>query len=342
MKAAPPSRLAQAVKSAFVNLGVVACARALPSSQCTATILRYHSVSASGDYRSPTIAISPELFETQMSFLARNYVVFTLDELLKRLEERDLPRNSVAITFDDGYLDNAKVAFPILARYGLPATFFVTSDPVLGKGAFWVGWLYRAVATASDATLRRACVAMTGSTDPQATRDDVFATLATLIDNSDGDLRDNRLWELETLFPAMPPLDSPCDFMMSVADLRDLRAGGMTIGAHTATHRVLAGMEAGGVYQELVRSKSELESVLDAPVDHLAYPNGHVEENVDPVACNLAEQAGFRSAGTSRRGTVSAGAPLFNLPRQGVNAALGFGGFVFKLEEARFSLLLRS
>ena len=143
-----PNRLAKAVKSAFVNFGIVACARALPGSSCAATILRYHSISASGDYRSPTIAISPELFEMQMSFLARKYVVFTLDELLKRWEDCDLPRNSVAITFDDGYLDNAQVAFPILARYGLPATFFVTSDPVLGKSAFWVGWLHRAVATA--------------------------------------------------------------------------------------------------------------------------------------------------------------------------------------------------
>ena len=71
---------------------------------------------------------------------------------------------------------------------------------------------------------------MTGLTDLQVSRDEVFATLAALIDNSDGELRSNRLRKFEVLFPAMPPLDEPSDFMMSVADLRALHASGMTIG----------------------------------------------------------------------------------------------------------------
>lgn len=334
-------QMARTVKSLFVRFGIVAAARALPPSVCSATILRYHSVSASGDYRSPTIAVSPDSFESQMSFLARHYNVLSLDDLLKRLEQNDLPRNSVAITFDDGYLDNAAAALPILARYGLPATFFVTSDAVLGKGAFWVGWLYRAVATASTTVLRAACLAMIGQFNADAPRDEIFATLATLVDNAEESIRARHLSNLERLFPAMPPLSAPSDFMMTLEDLRKLAAAGMTIGAHTATHRVLAGIDPDVAREELARSKRELEAALDAPVDHLAYPNGHVTSNVDSMACILAGQVGFRSAGTSRRGIVTEGADFLDLPRQGVNEALGYDGFVFKLEEARFSRLLR-
>jgi peptidoglycan/xylan/chitin deacetylase (PgdA/CDA1 family) len=329
------------VKSAIVRLGIVAVARALPTSECRATVLRYHSVSASGDYRSPTIAVSAEDFESQMSFLARHYIVFTLDELLQRLEKSDLPRNSVAITFDDGYLDNATEALPILVRYGLPATFFVTSDAVLGKGAFWVGWLYRAVAMAREVTLANAIAAMGLANVAPSSRDAVFAALATLVDNSDGSLRRQRLRDLEKLFPAMPPLAEPSDFMMGLSHLRALRDAGMTIGAHTATHRVLANTCEEEAYEELHRGKIELEAALETSVDHLAYPNGHVVENVDAAASQLAEKIGFHSAGTSRRGVVSSVSQRFNLPRQGVNAALGFSGFVFKLEEARFPFLLR-
>lgn len=334
-------RFTRAVKSMFVRLGIVAAARALPASGCSATILRYHSVSASGDYRSPTIAVSPDGFESQMSFLARHYNVLSLDDLLTRLEQKDLPRNSVAITFDDGYLDNATEALPILARYGLPATFFVTSDAVLGKGAFWVGWLYRAVATSSSTVLRAASLAMTGAFNANATRDQTFASLATLVDNAEEHIRPQYLVDLERLFPAMPPLAAPSDFMMTLDDLRKLSAAGMTIGAHTATHRVLAGIDPDVAREELARSKRELEAALDSPVDHLAYPNGHVTSNVDTMACSLAGQVGFRSAGTSRRGIVTVGADFLDLPRQGVNEALGYDGFVFKLEEARFSRLLR-
>ncbi|WP_246408501.1 polysaccharide deacetylase family protein [Microvirga lupini] len=335
------SRFAQTAKKALVRSGLVALARRMPTSEECATILRYHSVSAGQNYCSPTIAVSPELFERQMSFLARNYIVFPLGELLARFARRELPKGSVAITFDDGYLDNATNALPILARYGLTATFFVTSDAVLGKGSFWVGWLYRAVATASDATLSRACQAMAGTARPGASRDACFAALAALVDNARGGVRQSYLSELERLFPAMPPLAAPSDFMMTVNDLREMHQAGMTIGAHTATHRVLAGIDRQVVQEELSRSKTDLETALETAVDHLAYPNGHVLKNVDETAISVAGEIGYVSAGTSRRGILTKTSSYLDLPRQGVNEMLGFEGFVFKLEETRFSRLLR-
>ncbi|MBF9197544.1 polysaccharide deacetylase family protein [Microvirga terrestris] len=340
-KAPSKSTFSHAVKKVLVRSGVVALARRMPAPEECATILRYHSVSASANYCSPTIAVSPELFERQMSFLARNYIVFPLGELLTRFARRELPKGSVAITFDDGYLDNATEALPILARYGLTATFFVTSDSVLGKGGFWVGWLYRAVATASDAHLSKACQALTGTTTTGASRDACFAALATLVDNARCSVRQNYFSELERLFPAMPPMELPSDFMMTVDDLRELHQAGMTIGAHTATHRVLAGLERRVVYDELSRSKADLEAALDNAVDHLAYPNGHVSNNVDEAAINVAGELGYVSAGTSRRGILTKSSSYLDLPRQGVNEMLGFEGFVFKLEEARFSRLLQ-
>jgi peptidoglycan/xylan/chitin deacetylase (PgdA/CDA1 family) len=331
----------RAGKSTLVRSGIVKLARSWPSTQRQATILRYHSVSSSGDYRSPTISVQPEMFRRQMEFLSRHYNVLALDQLIDLLEAGDLPPRTVAITFDDGYQDNATEALPILARYKLPATFFVTSDAVLGKGAFWTGWLHRAVFTAPRETLCEACAALSGDTSPTMDREGVFAAIASQIDYAQGPKRRQRLLALHDMFPHMPPLSAPSEFMMDINDLRALLDAGMTVGAHTATHKVLAGLPEDDAREELSRSKRELEQALGTPIEHLAYPNGHVTSNVDDAAIRLAREAGYRSAGTSRRGVTLVETSAHDLPRQGINDALKFSEFVFKLEEARFSLLLR-
>src|SRR5689334_20146088 len=79
----------------------------------TARILYYHRVNDDNDPFSP--AISTALFEAEMRFLRRCHRVVSLDELMRRLSEG--PADPVlAITFDDGYQDNYKNAFPILQR----------------------------------------------------------------------------------------------------------------------------------------------------------------------------------------------------------------------------------
>lgn len=331
----------RAAKGILVRSGIVHLARRWSGPQRHATILRYHSVSSSGDYRSPTISVHPEMFRRQMEFLSRHYRVLSLGETVRGLETGDLPSKAVAITFDDGYRDNATEALPILVRYNLPATFFVTSDAVLGKSAFWTGWLHRAVFSAPENVLCTACSTLLGREPPALDRETIYAGLAAQIDCARGTTRQQRLLLLNSAFPHMPLLSMPSDFMMDINDLRVMRSAGMTIGAHTATHRVLAGLPEDEAREELSRSKRELEQALDTPIEHLAYPNGHVTSNVDEAAIRLAREAGYLSAGTSRRGVALVGNSPHDLPRQGINDALGFSEFIFKLEEARFPLLLR-
>lgn len=74
--------------------------------------------------------VTTKAFEKQMHFLkVNNYNVISLEELGRLLKEKkDIPKNTVVITFDDGHLDNYENAYPILKKYGLPATMFVIVD----------------------------------------------------------------------------------------------------------------------------------------------------------------------------------------------------------------------
>lgn len=88
-------------------------------------ILMYHRVAQTREF--DQLIVSPRRFEAQMSILAAGHRVVSLGEGLQALRDGRLREPMVAVTFDDGYLDNLEVAAPILQRYSIPATVFVTT-----------------------------------------------------------------------------------------------------------------------------------------------------------------------------------------------------------------------
>jgi len=90
-------------------------------------ILCYHSVNNS--YNDEVDPINSEMFDKHLEFLASNYNVITLHEALKHIKVGycDVD-NPVVLTFDDGYIDNFEIAFPMLKKYKIPATIFVVTN----------------------------------------------------------------------------------------------------------------------------------------------------------------------------------------------------------------------
>ncbi len=90
-------------------------------------VLMYHHVSS---HKGALVTISPENFESHISYLAKNgYKTLTLDEFLAfKKGEFSLPKKSVLLTFDDGWIDNYLVAFPIIKKYGVKAAIFAVTD----------------------------------------------------------------------------------------------------------------------------------------------------------------------------------------------------------------------
>jgi len=94
-------------------------------------ILMYHAFGQPGESASRYI-LPARRFERQMAWLKRlHYHVLSLEDYLRyRAEDRLPPTRSIVITVDDGYADNYAVAYPILRRYGFPATIFLVSGNV--------------------------------------------------------------------------------------------------------------------------------------------------------------------------------------------------------------------
>ena len=100
----------------------------------TVPVLAYHRVGPVTADHVPTV--STGAFERQMAFLARGrYRVVSFDEMVEALRVgRQLPRRSVVVTFDDGYLGTLTEAAPVLRRFGFCATVFVATSEVGTEG----------------------------------------------------------------------------------------------------------------------------------------------------------------------------------------------------------------
>lgn len=109
----------------------------------TPPILMYHYINDEEPLKS-RLGVSVKSFERQMRFLREhNYNVLTLEELVNLIaHKKRIPLKTVAITFDDGYLDNYTNAYPILKKYNIPATIFAVINRIgkrLGRDDY-MGW----------------------------------------------------------------------------------------------------------------------------------------------------------------------------------------------------------
>lgn len=95
-----------------------------------AIVLMYHRVNDGGD--DPDISVSTANFERQIAYLKKKYQIESLEDMLSACM-RDVPmaKDTVAITFDDGFKDNFINAYPTLRKYSAPATIFMTTG--------WIG-----------------------------------------------------------------------------------------------------------------------------------------------------------------------------------------------------------
>jgi peptidoglycan/xylan/chitin deacetylase (PgdA/CDA1 family) len=109
--------------------------------------------------------------------------------------------------------------------------------------------------------------------------------------------------------------DLPNDLMMTTSQLREMAQAGMTIGAHTVHHPILARLADDEALAEMVGGKRQLAEVIDAPVRFFAYPNGKPDEDYTGAHVRMAREAGFEAALSTAWGAASSGCDLYQIPR---------------------------
>jgi peptidoglycan/xylan/chitin deacetylase (PgdA/CDA1 family) len=267
------------------------------------------------------LEITPEFLDRTLGLIrSEGYDLVSLDEALARLVNPKSGRFFVALTFDDGYRDNLDHAWPVLAKHGAPWTLFVTPGFAERSARLWWLELEEAIRALprivldlpdgrfsaraeSDVEKRRAFEQLYWRLrkGPEAI---LLSTISKLTQQAGIDSA--ALVERECL---------PWETLRSLAG-----APGVTIGAHTLSHPMLAKHPEDAARREIVESKARLEQELGMPIRHFAYPVG------DPTSAGareftLAKEAGFVSAVTTRPGHLFGehARHLHALPRVSLN-----------------------
>jgi peptidoglycan/xylan/chitin deacetylase (PgdA/CDA1 family) len=300
--------LKRAVAFCLLRSGALAWHRAR-NERRRAIVLAYHRVN---DERDPFFPSLPRrVFADQLDYLAAHYRVQPLEEVAAWLAEGAEGPPRAAITIDDGYPDTLEVALPEIRRRGLPATLFLATAPPETGTPLWTDntrWMVKhARATEVSVEPLGLRAEPLGGT---ASRLRILASLLGRLKGCGPAQVDGAVDELRArLDPEGPPLR-----LLSWGDVRQLAAGGITLGGHTHRHYMVSRLNDEVLRNEIALSIRLIEERVGDRVTSFAYPNGEPSD-YDARAISVLRALGLRCAVTCRDGLARPDHDPFQLPR---------------------------
>lgn len=289
-----------------------------------ALILMYHRVDEP-DCDPWQLAVSPANFEQQLQQLTQDWRPVSLSELIQGITAGSIADRSIAVTFDDGYIDNFVEAKPLLEKYQVPATFFIVTKNCGQPLPFWWDELqaillhtpdlpeHLSLAVSDDVLTfdlsaeavltpflqsqhERWTAAEGALTVRTRVYDALWRRLRPLPDREQqAIMAELRQWA------GLPLGSSKVPTCMTTRHVQQLAANRLfSIGAHTMTHPALADHSEEVQAKEARGSRLYLEALLGHPVSHFAYPYG----SHNAASLGIAEQE-FASAVTTNEGVIT-------------------------------------
>jgi len=250
-----------------------------------------------------------------MRFVSRHYKVVGLHQLLDHLENGSR-ETVIAVTFDDGYQDNFKNAFPILQRCGIPATIFLATGSLDSQEPLWFEVLALAAKRTSqeyvdlEIDIPRRFWFRTEA-ERLASHGNLYALLRPMPD------LERREWLTRILQQlGHESIDERRNQMLTWDQVRLMKRGGIDFGGHTVTHPFISKLRSDQVMWELMECKRRIEEELQSPAHYFAYPSGR-NEDFGTWNKELVRKAGYKAAVTTIWGMNYATTDRMELRRGG-------------------------
>lgn len=292
-------------------------------------VLNYHRIGAAGHSMLDHAlwSATQDDFETQVKTLKAHFDLIGIDDLASAIGDasRDETRRRhrfAMITFDDGYIDNYELAFPVLQAHDATATFFLTTSFVGDRQLGWwdeIAWMVR---SSPRRTLRLMSPwfdeAVDFSTEPA---DELIGHLLRRFYSLPGHQTASYLdWIAEATGSGRAPDILSDTLWMNWNQAREMADAGMSIGAHTVTHPVLANLSAEEQLFEVLESRLTIEQATGQSVNAFSHPVGR-RDSFNADTRSALSQAGFDWAFSYYGGFVSGQtADRFDIPRFAVEA----------------------
>ena len=262
-------------------------------------------------------------FDSHIRFLKSNFRLLTLDQFLLHLEHH-LPfeNRSCLITFDDGWLDNYQNAFPILTKYQVPATIFLTVGFIGTNKIFWQEKLKcvlkKSIAIDTDAInfikalSARKNITPVQSDSVQSYHSWIEAFIHAL-KNKPQLLINDLISEIVNHYELSEGCNNNRSFM-NWTEIINSCSDNIQFGSHGITHSILT-VDNDTAENEIFHSKRIIEHKLHLPIKAFSYPNG----NFSTETVNLVKQSGYCAAFSTIPGFVDDKSDPFRLYRYNIH-----------------------
>lgn len=297
-------------------------------------ILLYHRVLPEThphtSFLQPGMFVSSSTFETNIKQLIKKYRFTTIENLLLNQIENTKKRYCI-LTFDDGWLDNYLYAFPILKKYNIPATIFLTVDYIGSKKWLWTDIIAWFVTNKSDILKK-----INGLNDFKAILQLINSTVITRhkfinkIDFLVEKLKlfpENEIYEFIEYLKHRTGLSHPEErIFLNWDEVIEMSQAGISFGSHTRGHRILTRLKEEEIVYELSTSLEIIKQKNINFVPVLSYPNGDKNKKIEKIA----QACGYIGAVTTRYGFESTKpADPFSLRRIGVHQDIASSDALF-------------
>jgi peptidoglycan/xylan/chitin deacetylase (PgdA/CDA1 family) len=278
--------------------------------------------------------VTEEAFRSQLRLLKKHYNIISPDEFLLWLRKRgELPKRAVLLTCDDGLLNHLNIMVPILKDEQLKCLFFVTGSSLENTPTIlWYVELYLLLmqAPARQEPIHLHGIVISGLSADSQQRRIQWLTLVKRLSQVDAERRRNFLQEAAATLGLqsswkMRYLDDPLlrdrFQVLRLPELKQLAIAGMTVGAHSLSHPMLADQSAELAHAEIAECRKGLEESLGGQVWAIAYPFGD-PASVGDREFRLAQDAGYDCGFVNVGGEFDAVSSRFRLPRVHVTAEM--------------------
>jgi len=281
-------------------------------------ILMYHRVLKDDDedisFVQPGMYVTESVFESQMKYLSTHYQMISMNDLLESWHGRRLGTDNryCVVTFDDGWLDNYSNAYPILKKYRIPATIFLTTSFIGTNRWFWpdkAGYLlnnenhdFRNILLRVDSLkgvsrdIVRSMQSIIKGQSRQEKKnliDSVIEILKSFPEETIEEILDSLYQSVNLSLPTK-------NCLLGWDNVKEMSNDLISFGSHTCNHKILSRVTLEEAKYELEKSMQTLikKNVNYVPV--IAYPNGNYNQEI----INIIKGLGYRAAVTTKFGFV--------------------------------------
>lgn len=296
-----PNTLRYSVSKFLKVIGVNAACRYITRDQ--PRIIMFHKIYPDSEADSHSEYISSSNFNEIVRYLSKHYRLFTLKNLILYHNKFGVfPKNSVVLTFDDGFSSILEYAFPVLEKYNVPATIFVCPQLIDEASTIWPELIF-------DSFERNLLINQTRSNIPG------------LLMELKGLSRSQREIKLDEMigrsYQYRHELSGVNRRLLSWKELQYLSSSGLIeVGSHTLTHSILSNENNEGAREEVFLSKKRIEQELDIEVFSFCYPNGQ-QYDFGKRDVELLKESGYECAVTAVFGLPDSQTDSYTLPRFG-------------------------